>query len=116
MAASMNAPRSPDSDPPAELAEVQRDLMAAAQHAREEAGRARRLADTQTQADVISELKAYAEQLDRQAFLFDQQAKEFAEKFASTRRLARDIKQLADEARAKLQQMTDRLKRPPRES
>ncbi len=106
----MNAPRSPGSDPPAELAEVQRDLMAAAQHAREEAGRARRLADTQTQADVIGTLRSYAEQLDREAFLFEQQAAQFAEKFATTRRLAKDIKQLADEARAKLQQMADRLK------
>lgn len=89
-----------------------RYLLDAAHRAHEEAARARRLAGSQTQADVVSELKRYADQLERQASLFDQQAAEFADKLATTRRLTEGTKELADKAHSRLQEMADRLKKP----
>jgi hypothetical protein len=89
-----------------------RDLLDAAEPAREEARRARRLADTQTQADVIGNLRAYARELDGEAFLFEPQAAEFAQKLATTRQLTVEIRPLADEARRRLEQMMDRRKKP----
>jgi hypothetical protein len=110
----MNAPRSPGSDPPAELAEAQRDLMAATQHAREEAGRPRRLAETQTQAEVIGTRGAMPSSSTAKPSCSSSRRRS-SPRSSRPRRLARDIKQMADEARAKLQQMADRLKRPPLE-
>ena len=99
-------------DSPADVAAWQRELLTAADRARDDAGRARRLAGEQTQAELIDDLRAYAEQLERQAFLFEQQAAEFAGKLATTRRLTDEIQHLADEARARLEKMTERLKKP----
>lgn len=61
-------------------------------------GAARRPAGTQTQADIVTELKSYAYQLERQAFLFDQQATEFARKLAVTHQPSGEIKDLANKA------------------
>ena len=99
-------------DSPADVAAWQRDLLTAAQHSREDADRARRLAGTQAQVDVVDDLRAYADQLERQAFLFEQQAAEFRGKLATTRQLTAEIQQLADEARARMTKMTERLKKP----
>ena len=73
--------------------------------------RARRLADTQTQQDVIEELRAYAGQLDHQAVLFEQQAAEFARLLNRTRQLADEVKGLSTEALARLQDMAAKLKK-----
>jgi len=101
-----------DGDASADMSERHRYLLEAARRARDEARRARRLADTQTQADVIGELRSYAGQLEQEAFLREQQAAEFATKLATTRQLTGEIRELADEARAQLQQIAERLKKP----
>jgi hypothetical protein len=90
----------------------QRCLTEAAQRARQEAGRARRLADTQTRTEVIEDLRAYAGGLERNAVLFEQQAAEFARTLATTRRLTDEIQKQTDAARARLQEMAERLKKP----
>ena len=95
----------------ADMRERRHYLLAAAQHARDEARRARRLANSQTQTDVIEELQAYAGQLEGEAFLREQQAAEFAAKLATTRQLTAEIEDLADEARENLQEMADRLRK-----
>ena len=99
-------------DVPEESVARVRHLLEASNRAHEDAERARRLASTQTQADIVTELKSYADQLERQAFLFDQQAAEFARKLGVTHRLSEEIKQLSDKAHATLREMADRLERP----
>jgi hypothetical protein len=100
------------SERPDDLVALKRDLLEAAQRSRDEAGRARRLAGTQTQTELIAELRNYAEQLEREAFLFEQQAAEFAGELATTRRLTHEIQQQADQARERMRQMIDRLRKP----
>ena len=60
---------------------------------------------------MVEDLRTYARDLDREAFLFEQQAAEFRRRLATTRRLSEEVKELSETACQLLAQMQARLKK-----
>ena len=80
-------------------------LRQTASVSREQAHRARALAEAEERPEVITGLRAYAEKLDKEAFAFEQQAVELNRTVATTHRLTSELRELVEQARARLAEL-----------
>ena len=85
-------------------------LIAQAKDKRQRAERARRLA-AGAPDDVVSSLKAYAAELENDAFALEQQAAEMRRTVERSMRLSQDIRSLTSEARARVSELNAKLRK-----
>ena len=80
-------------------------MLKQARSNRERAERARRLARSLTEQDIIDNFTRYADELEQQALALEERACALAETVGKTRSLSADIRLLVEEARARLKAM-----------
>jgi len=84
-------------------------LIARAKAKREEAARARRLSQHVFSADLVQSFRAYASQLDNDAFALEQQAAQLKQAVERSHRLAEDVRELSEEAMKQLAALKAKL-------